>query len=375
MNDANTRVLVVDDTVTYRLLVKELLTGVPNVEVVGTAPNGKIALSKIEQLRPDLLTLDLEMPVMDGLELLRHLKESNNEVGAIVLSGTSKHGANATMTALELGAFDFVAKPAGSNSAESSKMLKQQIGPKIEAFARAKKHRTITHRRHASAPSTATSPRQSVESERAGQTLQSVSSHSGQVDVIAVGISTGGPQALNQMLPQLPADLPVPVLLVQHMPPVFTKSLADDLNKRCAITVVEGTDGQEAVPGHVFIAPGGKQMKVVRESTRLKIRITDDPPENNCLPSVDYLFRSVTRVFGPNAVAVIMTGMGTDGAQGCRQMKQRGAKIIAQDEASCVVFGMPRGPVEEGIADLVLPLNDIAAQIVRLARRGAVACT
>ena len=199
------------------------------------------------------------------------------------------------------------------------------------------------------------------------------------IDVLEValhdlGAATGGPQALNHVLPQLPADFPASVLIVQHMPPVFTKSLADDLDKRCQLKVSEAVDGQPVVPGHVLIAPGGKQMKVTREGGQATVCITDDPPENSCRPSVDYLFRSVTRCYGPNAVGVIMTGMGNDGSQGCRQMKQRGATIIAQDEASCVVFGMPRELVEEGIADMVGSPDAIAAEIVRLVRRGAVLC-
>jgi two-component system chemotaxis response regulator CheB len=192
------------------------------------------------------------------------------------------------------------------------------------------------------------------------------------VELVVVGISTGGPQALNRMLPQFEADLPVPVLIVQHMPPVFTKSLAKDLDKRCSLTVSEAVDGQPVSAGHILIAPGGKQMKVVREGEEATVRITNDPPENSCRPSVDYLFRSVTRAYGSNAVGVIMTGMGNDGAQGCRQLKQRGAAIIAQDEASCVVFGMPREPILEGIVDVVAPLDEIATEIVRLVGRGAV---
>jgi two-component system chemotaxis response regulator CheB len=165
------------------------------------------------------------------------------------------------------------------------------------------------------------------------------------------------------MLPQLPADLAAPVLIVQHMPAYFTASLANDLDRFCGLKVSEAFDGQPVMPGHALIAPGGKQMKVVKKGTGTQVRITDDPPENSCCPSVDYLFRSVTRVYGRNAVGVIMTGMGNDGTLGCQQMKQRGAAIIAQDEASCVVFGMPRQPIEAGIVDVVAPLSEIANEI------------
>ncbi len=176
------------------------------------------------------------------------------------------------------------------------------------------------------------------------------------------------------MLPQLPADLPVPVLIVQHMPPVFTKSLADDLNKRCKLAVGEGSDGQPIATGQVWIAPGGRQMKVSRENDRVVLRVTDDPPENSCRPSVDYLFRSVAEVYGGRAVGIIMTGMGSDGTLGCRRLKQSGAAIIAQDEASCVVYGMPREVIEMGIADVIAPLGRIADEITRSCSPGAFSC-
>ena len=193
-------------------------------------------------------------------------------------------------------------------------------------------------------------------------------------EVVALGISTGGPASLTRMLPQLPAKLGVPILIVQHMPPMFTKSLAEDLNRRCALRVCEACDGQPVIPGNVLIAPGGKQMKVERVDGRIAVRITDDPPVNSCKPSVDYLFRSVSEIYGKKSVGVIMTGMGNDGARGCQEMKRQGAAIIAQDEATCVIFGMPKGPIEEGIADVVAPLDDIALEIIRLVGKGAYAC-
>jgi two-component system chemotaxis response regulator CheB len=176
------------------------------------------------------------------------------------------------------------------------------------------------------------------------------------------------------MLPCLPANLGVPVLIVQHMPPMFTKSLADDLNRRCALRVYEASDGQTVSPGNVLIAPGGKQMKIERTGGHIAVHITNDPPENSCKPSVDYLFRSVSEIYGKKALGVIMTGMGNDGTRGCREMKQQGAMIIAQDEATCVVFGMPKGPIDEGIADVIAPLGDIASEIVRLVGKGVNAC-
>ncbi len=324
INPRDIRVLVVDDTVTYRRIVSDSLSTIPGISVVGSAPNGRIALARIEQLRPDILTLDLEMPVMDGLELLRQLKQSGSDVGAIVLSGITRESTNLTITALELGAFDFVAKPNEGSSEKNAEWLQQQLRLRIEAFSRRKHTKKILHGRD----------NQKATRNDAAQTTCGVTEHEpGDVEVVALGISTGGPKALSHMLPQLPADLSAAVLIVQHMPPGFTKSLANDLNKRCGLRVSEAVDGQSVLPGHVLIAPGGRQMKVLREEGQSTIRITDDPRENSCRPSVDCLFRSVARAYGPNAVGVIMTGMGYDGALGCQQMKQRGAPIIAQDES------------------------------------------
>jgi two-component system chemotaxis response regulator CheB len=359
------RVLVVDDTVTYRKLARDVLASLSGVEVVGTAANGKIALERVEQHHPDLLLLDLEMPEVDGLEVLRRLKVAGGDVGAIMLSAVTD--TKATMNALELGAFDFIVKPGGNSLEENVQRLRGELRSKLDAFARTRSIRRILHEpaetcaRRLPEPTPPASDA-AFAGERPHATMTAPA-------VVALGISTGGPQALTEMLPKLPASLPVPVLIVQHMPPVFTRSLAEDLNGRCALRVCEASDGQVVASGDVLIAPGGKQMRVERENGTVIVRITDDPPELSCKPSVDYLFRSVADVYGGNVVGVIMTGMGSDGVRGCRMLKQRGAAIIAQDQATCVVFGMPRGLVEQGIADVVAPLGDIAGEIVRLATR------
>jgi two-component system, chemotaxis family, protein-glutamate methylesterase/glutaminase len=370
MMDNPIRVLVVDDTVTYRKIVSSLLSSIAGVEVVGTASNGKIALSKIEQLRPDLLTLDLAMPEMDGLEVLRRLKQSGGNVATIMLSALTTEGAKATMEALQLGAFDFVVKPSGGTLEDNVMRLREDIQPKIEAFARTRRIETVRH-------GVGSGAHVSIDEASVAQRLRRVAAATapaGTPEVVALGISTGGPQALTRMLPMLPRDLPVPILIVQHMPPVFTKSLADDLDRRCALHVCEASDGQAIQPGWIYIAPGGKQMRVERVDGDPVLRVTSDPPENSCRPSVDHLFRSVADVYGGNALGAIMTGMGNDGALGCRLLKRRGARILAQDEATCVVFGMPREPVQEGIADVVAPLDHIAAEITRLVGKGVAAC-
>ncbi|MBN2022138.1 MAG: chemotaxis response regulator protein-glutamate methylesterase [Pirellulales bacterium] len=364
------RVLVVDDTVTYRKIIAEVLTGAPGIEVVGTAPNGHIALQKIEQFHPDVITLDLEMPVMDGLEVLRRLKRSGSSVGAIMLSALTKEGAESTMTALGLGAFDFVLKPTGVSMEQNVAQLRRELLPKIDAFTRTRHIRKILR-----APRGPVVVGPATKDADVVQRMRRIArAAAGRPEVVVLGISTGGPQALTTMIPQLPGDLPVPLLIVQHMPPIFTKSLADDLNRRSALTVCEAADGQPILPGWVYVAPGGKQMKVRREEGHTLIHIADDPPENSCKPSVDYLFRGASQVYGGRVLGVIMTGMGNDGTLGCRLLKRQGAPILAQDAASCVVYGMPREPIEQGLADVVAPLGQIAAEITRLAGKGVPTC-
>jgi two-component system chemotaxis response regulator CheB len=270
---------------------------------------------------------------------------------------------------LDTGAFDFVLKPSGASMEANVDHLRRELRAKLAAYARCRSIRQILY----GGNSTLGNGPVAKVGEVAPAPAPSAPS-AGPPQVVALGISTGGPKALTEMVPQLPANLPVPLLIVQHMPPVFTRSLADDLNNRTPLTVREGVDGQPIRAGEVWIAPGGRQMKVNRENDQVVLRITDDPPENSCRPSVDYLFRSVAEVYGGRAVGVIMTGMGNDGSLGCRRMKHCGASIIAQDAATCVVFGMPREPIEKGIADVVSPLGRIAAEIARLTRQGAAPC-
>ena len=367
------RVLVVDDTVVYRKIVSDVLGGVPGVEVVGTAANGRIALRKIELLHPDLLTLDLEMPEVDGLAVLGELRQHAAPPGAIMLSAFTSQGASSTMAALELGAFDFVLKPNGADPVVNTARLRADLTAKLDAYARARRMASILHPPAGQTPPAA--DHHLVESHPAASRSQrALLSRCRDVHAVVIGISTGGPRALTQMLPQLPADLAAPVLVVQHMPPLFTRSLAEDLDTRCQLRVQEASDGQLVIPGQIFIAPGGRQMKVESDQGLIRIRITDDPPENSCRPSVDYLFRSAASVYGGNCLPVIMTGMGNDGTKGCRLLKDRGASLIAQDASTCVVFGMPREPIEQGLVDVVAPLDQIAAEITRLTGKRSLAC-
>lgn len=357
------KVLVVDDTALYRKIVKDVLNEFNELEVIGSAPNGKIALNKIESLHPDLITLDQEMPEMDGLETLRQIKERGIKTAAIMVSSLTTQGAVITMKALNYGAFDFIAKPDSSSLQENIKNFKEQFKPKIEAFVNRLHIREI-----ASSTREAVSPFSKKPSETATDIIKSGLKE--KPKIVAIGISTGGPKALADVIPQIPAGLGVPIVIVQHMPPVFTKALADSLDKKSPLKIIEGSNGQELTPDTVYIAPGGKQMKVEEGNGFGKyiLKITDDPPENHCKPSADYLFRSVAGVFPGKAMGVIMTGMGRDGTVGLRLMKRSGAKVLAQDEKSCVVYGMPMEAVKAGVVDLVLPLNKIAGEISKIVK-------
>ncbi len=363
------RVMVVDDTVLYRKIVSDVLTDLSGVQVVGSAHNGKAAVSKLASLKPDLVTLDIEMPEMNGIEVLGHIRRHAPHIGAIMLSTLTQEGGAMTMKALELGAFDFIPKPQSGTMAENRKKIADAITPMIRAFRRSAPLRRI------SAPSRqpAKPAAVSVRSSRAAKPASTIKPlNRSKAEIIAIGISTGGPNALAKMLPMIPKDIGVPILIVQHMPPMFTQSLANSLAAKCSVAVREARQGEPILPNTVLIAPGGKQMKIVAgaDGKSRIIKITDDPPENSCRPSVDYLFRSVAHHYVGRATGVIMTGMGSDGTEGLRLLKQNGATIIAQDKTTCVVYGMPKEAAESGLADAVLPLHQIADRIVRSVRIG-----
>jgi two-component system chemotaxis response regulator CheB len=371
----NLKVLIVDDTIVYRKIVSDVLAQIPGVEIAGTASNGKIALARIKAMKPDLLTLDIEMPEMNGLEVLQALKTENLNVGVIVLSSLTVKGGELTMKALELGAFDFITKPDGPSQDENRREIKRSLEPLIKAYAHRREVSSILRGAHMTGgnrfPVSPQSPPQGGTLIR--QVVPSVVTRMNNIvarikaEIIGIGISTGGPNALAAMLPLLPGDIDVPVLIVQHMPPLFTKSLAASLDAKSALTVKEGEDGETIKNNIVYIAPGGRQMKVTlgaNASTKI-IRVTDDPPENNCKPSVDYLFRSLAHHYVGRSTGVIMTGMGNDGTTGLRLMKRSGAAVIAQDETTSVVFGMPKEAIDAGVVDIVAPLDKIAGEIMK----------
>jgi two-component system, chemotaxis family, protein-glutamate methylesterase/glutaminase len=360
------RVLVADDSSVFRRAITDALVSIPDVQVVGSAPNGKIALQKVIELKPDLLTLDMEMPEMDGLAVLDALKQAGSTTSVMVISAVTLRGGRLTMQAIEKGAFDFLTKPQGKDAAESKAMLVRELAPRLRALAHRRQIRDILRPGGASSPVPASS---------ASATARPVTARplTSRPEIVLIGVSTGGPAALARLLPLLPADLGVPVAVVQHMPPIFTQSLAESLSGKCSLRVREAADGDKLEPGLVLIAPGGRHLRLASSPDAVaRAQITDDPPENNCRPAVDYLFRSAANALPGRAMAVILTGMGNDGTLGLRLLKRHGCFTIAQDEATSVVFGMPKAAIEAGVVDLVLPLDAIAARILATVKgRGA----
>lgn len=360
------KALVVDDTIVYRKIVGDALKQMPGIEVVGTANNGKIALSKIKTLKPDLMTLDIEMPEMNGIELLEELQNMDSPPLVIMVSTLTHQGGELSLRALALGAFDVLPKPEEGKMAENMLKVKNALDPIVRHIKR-HKFGIMDPPARPKPRRPAIRPRAEVSKAVPRPVLSKPVGIRSKSQIIGIGISTGGPNALTKMIPMLPKDLKVPVLIVQHMPPVFTASLADSLNKKTPLEVIEARDGDTIKPGKIFIAPGGKQMKIVAGADGLtrKIKITDDPPENSCKPSVDYLFRSIARHYVGRSTGVIMTGMGSDGSKGLVQMKNNGSFIIAQDEKTCTVYGMPKEPTESGVVDVIAPLEKIADEIVK----------
>lgn len=343
-----TRVLVVDDAVVVRRIVTDALGADPDLEVVGTAPNGRIALAKIPQLNPDIITLDVEMPEMDGLETLVELRKRYPELPVIMFSTLTERGTKVAMDALLRGANDYVTKPANVGSvAEAIQRIREQLVPKIHALCGKV---TVAA---PSSPVARRSPRRST-------------ALAGRVEAVVIGVSTGGPNALSELLPQLPAHLRVPVVVVQHMPPMFTRLLAERLDSRCHLTVHEAVHGQPITAGNVYIAPGDHHLEVRKRGTALVAGLTQAPPENSCRPSADVLFRSAVGVLGGGLLAVVLTGMGHDGRRGAEEVHEVGGRILVQDEATSVVWGMPGSVVSAGIADEVRPLGQIGQRIVEL---------
>jgi two-component system chemotaxis response regulator CheB len=352
------RVFIVDDSAVIRRLLSDLLKEDPQIEVVGMAGNGALALPKIQQLHPDLVTLDMEMPVMDGIETLKALRKTHPKLPIVMFSTLTERGSSATMDALSLGASDYVTKPANVGSViEGMGRIREELIPKIKA---------LCGRRASPAAEPVAQPRPEPRFPR----LARASGGAGGVDILAIGVSTGGPNALAELMPALGKNFPVPVVIVQHMPPLFTRLLAERLGAISGFKCGEGSEGQLLLPGQLWVAPGGFHMVTERVRDGVILHLNEERPENSCRPAVDVLFRSVAKCYGSRVLSVVLTGMGQDGLRGCEAISAAGGQVLAQDEASSVVWGMPGAVSNAGLADKVLPLKELAPEILRRIQTG-----
>jgi len=372
---ARVRVLVVDDTVVYRRILQRVVEEIPSAEVVGTASNGRVALERLRSLEVDLVLLDIEMPEMNGIETLAVIRAEWPRIGVVLLSGVDRSAADLTVTALESGALDFVPKADFGDMEENQRHLVQKLGSIIESVARTRERNQV----HGQSVRGRLDPFGQLQRSAApsgGVSAASGASSSARVrpararfQLLAIGCSTGGPQALAQVIPNLTPELGVPVVVVQHMPPVFTASLAENLDRQSRLHVVEARQGESLVANTVYIAPGGRHL-TIHGATRKDwtVSLLDDPPVNSCRPSVDVLFRSAAQVCPSGVLAVILTGMGEDGLEGVRALKEKGATCLTESSRTCVVYGMPRAVDMAGLSDESIPLPDIAPRIGALIR-------
>ncbi|MFT5080181.1 MAG: two-component system chemotaxis response regulator CheB [Planctomycetota bacterium] len=358
------RVLVVDDSVVIRRLLTAVLDSAPDIEVVGYSTNGRLALEKIAQLEPDAVSLDVMMPEMDGIECVREIRKTWLHMPVIMFSSITEKGAKVTMEALDAGANDFVTKPWKTDDfADSVGQVSAQLLDKIRAL-----HKANQHKSQPEGPGGALAPRSTPlhATYKAPPKYPTGTIRRGtpsQVEALVIGSSTGGPNALNELFAALAPGLDVPILITQHMPPMFTKLLAERLDKRCSYSVKEAAHGDVVEPGRVYVAPGDWHMRLVRKGTLVLIDLKQDEPVNSCRPAVDPMFTSAVQVYGGGLLAVVLTGMGRDGTDGAVDIAKAGGQIVIQDEASSVVWGMPGAIAETGIADRILPLIEISDEI------------
>lgn len=351
-----TRILLADDSAVIRRLLAEAISADPELEVALAVRNGEQAVAKYSSARPDVVLLDVEMPVMNGIQAAGEIRRLDPHVPIIMFSALTVKGGEATLDALSRGASDYVAKPSGvGHVGEALRYIRGELLQKIKQWGARRRQQRV--------------PAAPVVRPLVAATA-SFPEHTQPADILAIGASTGGPNALTQLMTELPADFPLPVVITQHMPPVFTTSFAERLDRTCPLRVREGTEGAVVRPGEAWVAPGDYHMRVVSAGTDRVLTLSQDAPEHSCRPAVDVMFRSVAQVYGPHILAVVLTGMGYDGADGCHAIRELGGTVIAQDEATSAVWGMPRAVVDAGLAQHVLPLGAIAKEICSSIRPG-----
>lgn len=353
------KIMVVDDSFFYQAILTRILKNLEMVKLVGSASNGQIALRRIPLMKPDLITLDLEMPIMDGLETLRHLSQDFPEIGVIIVSSENAHSADRTIKALGLGCIEFIVKPVGNDRSKTEKKLTERLLMAINIFSAKMNKGRQNHRKPPSIRSNL------IKQPLSSQKIKKPSL----VNIVLIGASTGGPRALERVITKLPKNFHVAVLIVQHMPKLFTESLAKTLNDKSNVPVHEGKNLENILPGHVYIAPGGKHMTVSKnEKNSLILKMNNKPPENSCRPSVDALFKSAVNGYLPiHTLCVIMTGMGYDGLKGVKFLHDAGGGYcLTQSENSCTIYGMPRVIAEAGLNNEVIELDNIAERIIEI---------
>ena len=355
------KVLIVDDSSLYRKILSNSVESIQGNIQVSTAPTGAIALKKIPDFSPDIVLLDIEMPEMNGIEVLKKIKESFPKLNVILVSGVNTRSADITIEGLSAGAADFIPKPTGTNLEQNTKELKTSLETAFKFFKG-----TEFYQRAPSEVSAAIASRPATEISHG--TIPSIIPT--RVDIVGIGISTGGPNALLQMIPELPLNLKAPIVIVQHMPPVFTTSLAKALNDKSKVSVVEAAEGMTLEPGNVYLAPGGIHTTVRKQSSgengSFTFVLEDSPPVNSCKPAVDVLFKSIARTAGGKSLAVIMTGMGSDGLTGVMAIKEQMGYCLSQSAETCTVYGMPQAVDQANLSDEKIPLPLMASRITSI---------
>ena len=374
------RILIADDSAVVRSVLKDAFASTPDLEIVAVARDGAEAIEQFDPDEIDVVILDVEMPNVDGIAAAADIRQRAPDVPIVMFSAHTDQGARATIDALSRGATTCVLKPRGTSLSESVAEVREDLGGTVRALVRRPAGMTLREARRALSSGTLTTqavgdvveppPTQTPAVPVTIPTEPERRPRPDRIDVVAIGISTGGPRALVDLIPRLPATLPVPILIVQHMPEGFTAALADRLNELSPLRVHEAQGGESVERGDVWVAPGGRHLTVISVSGTPRLRLTEDPPENSSRPAVDVLFRSVAAVYGPRVLALVLTGMGSDGQLGAEVIREAGGRVVAQDEASSTVWGMPGSVVKAGLADVVAPLSRMSQVIISHARDG-----